>query len=164
MNRQVIMVTGFAPPEACGVGDYAALLVAGLQKQGVRADLFHLPRWNVAGTWEALRKLIACKDALIHFPYPSLGYGYSLGPQVCATVKACVATIHKFSCAHILRRISIGSFTLRALQIVKITAREKQSRRGGRTHGPNYEFPGRNGQTVSRFPALGRAVQLGKSH
>jgi glycosyltransferase involved in cell wall biosynthesis len=127
VNLRVIMVTGSAPPEACGVGDYAALLVAGLQNAGIDAELFHLSRWNLAGTWRALQKLAACKDALIHFQYPSFGYGYSLGPQFCALMKPCVVTIHEFSCAHILRRLSIVPFTLRALQIVTITETEKQA-------------------------------------
>ncbi|HEX4030317.1 MAG TPA: glycosyltransferase family 4 protein [Terracidiphilus sp.] len=126
MKPRVIIITGSAPPDACGVGDYAALLVSGLQDAGIQAELFHHPRWNLAGTWEALQKLRASKDALIHIQYPSFGYGHSLGPQLCAMMRSCIVTIHEFSAAHVLRRLSIVPFTLRAKSIVTITEIEKQ--------------------------------------
>jgi len=127
MSPRVIIVTGSAPPEACGVGDYAALLVTGLQNAGVQAELFHHSRWNLAGTWDALQKLGASKDALVHIQYPSFGYGYSLGPQLCAMMRSCVVTIHEFSCAHLLRRFSILPFSFRAMRIVTMTEVEKQA-------------------------------------
>jgi glycosyltransferase involved in cell wall biosynthesis len=120
------MVTGSAPPEACGVGDFAALLVSKLQDAGTQAELFHVPRWDLAGTWEALQKLSASKDAIIHIHYPSFGYRYSLGPQFCAMTRPSVVTIHEFSRAHLLRKLSIFPFSLRAKQIVTITEAEKQ--------------------------------------
>ena len=114
INR-VLLVTGSAPPDACGVGDYTQSLAAALEKAGLQVSLFCHRDWSMFGTSWAIRKLLAAKDSLVHIQYPTMGYGHSLGPQFCALVKPSVVTIHEFSLAHPLRKLSLLPFTMRSL-------------------------------------------------
>src|ERR1700728_4699930 len=125
MKKRVIMLTGSAPPEACGVGDYSATLVSALQYIGFPVELQCWRRWDIAGTAELIRRLARDKDALLHIQYPTFGYGYSLGPQACSLAARSVVTLHEFSLAHPLRKASLLPFTLRAHQLVMTSDFEK---------------------------------------
>jgi glycosyltransferase involved in cell wall biosynthesis len=125
MSPKVILVTGSAPPDACGIGDYTSSLAAALQSAGQDVELFCHREWNLAGTSKALRKMLRTRNALVHMQYPSLGYGYSLGPQLCLLARRGIVTIHEFSLAHPLRKLSLFPFTLRSSRIVMTSDFEK---------------------------------------
>ncbi len=127
MNRRVLLVSGSTPPDLCGVGDYTESLALALQKAGVRAELFLHPGWSVAGTQRAIRRLAADRNALVHIQYPSEGYGHSLGPQLCSLLRPSVTTLHEFSLAHPLRKISMFPFTLRSPRLVMTSEFEKRA-------------------------------------
>lgn len=118
MKRRVLLVTGSTPPDLCGVGDYTEALALALKAAGVEAELFVHHRWNVGGTLAALRKLATAENALIHLQYPTEGYGHSLGPQFSSLAQPTVVTLHEFSLAHPLRKISLLPFTFRSPAIV----------------------------------------------
>lgn len=119
------MLTGSAPPEACGVGDYSHTLVSSLQASGYPVELLCWKRWDIAGTAELIRRLNRDKEALLHIQYPTFGYGYSLGPQIGSLVLRGVVTLHEFSLAHPLRKASLIPFTLRARHLVMTSEFEK---------------------------------------
>jgi glycosyltransferase involved in cell wall biosynthesis len=127
MNRRVLLVTGSTPPDMCGVGDYTRSLALALEKAGVRAEVFLHHRWGITGTFAAIRRLSEAEDALVHIQYPTEGYGYSLGPQLCSLVRPSVATLHEFSLAHSLRKVSLLPFTLRSPYLVMTSEFEKRS-------------------------------------
>jgi glycosyltransferase involved in cell wall biosynthesis len=56
-----------------------------------------------------------------------MGYGFSLGPQFCALAKRSVITLHEFSLAHPLRKLSLLPFTLRCRRLVMTSEFEKRS-------------------------------------
>jgi len=127
MNPAVVLVTGSAPPDFCGVGDYTASLAQALEKAGQRVDLLCHRNWSASGTMIALRKLNRVRDAIVHMQYPTMGYGYSLGPQLCSLVKPCVVTVHEFTLAHNLRKLALIPFTLRSQQFVMTAEAEKRA-------------------------------------
>jgi glycosyltransferase involved in cell wall biosynthesis len=112
------MLTGSAPPEACGVGDYTFALVSALESAGLPVEMLCHKHWNISGTAQLLRRLPREKGVLLHIQYPTFGYGHSLGPQLCSLTKRSVITLHEFSLAHILRKVSLSPFTLRSDRLV----------------------------------------------
>lgn len=118
MTPKVIMLTGSAPPDACGVGDYTSALVSALGSAGFPVEMLCHREWDIRGTETLLRRLWREKDALVHIQYPTFGYGYSLGPQFCSLARRSVITLHEFSLAHWLRKLSLLPFTLRSPRLV----------------------------------------------
>jgi glycosyltransferase involved in cell wall biosynthesis len=125
MNPKIILVTGSAPPDPCGIGDYTASLATALESAGQQVEVLCHRDWSLAGTSKALLRLVAARRALVHMQYPSLGYGYSLGPQLCLLARRGIVTIHEFSLAHPLRKLSLFPFTLRSTCIVMTSQFEK---------------------------------------
>ena len=118
MRDKIILVTGSAPPDACGVGDYTWTLAAALEKAGANVELFCHREWNWLGSYRAIRSLIKEKRSIVHIQYPTMGYGASLGPQLYACLLPSVVTLHEFSLAHPVRKIALIPFTLRSKRIV----------------------------------------------
>ena len=127
MRRKVLMLTGSSWPEdACGVGLYTVELVAALQAAGFPAERLCYKEWDLGGTAKLLKRLSREKDTLLHIQYPTFGYGHSLGPQLCSLIRPSVVTLHEFSLAHILRKLSLFPFTLRSPRLVMIAEYERQ--------------------------------------
>jgi glycosyltransferase involved in cell wall biosynthesis len=118
MTPRVLLVTGSAPPDPCGVGDYTALLASALQGAGLGVEVFCQRDWTLSGSIRALKKLVLTKDSLVHMQYPTMGFKYSLGPQLSMVAKQGIVTVHEFSLAHPLRKLSLLPFTLRSQRIV----------------------------------------------
>lgn len=127
MSVRVILVTGSLPPEACGVGDYTQRLASALADAGQSVELLGHREWSIAGTRKALEKLSADKNAILHLQYPTMGYGYSLGPQLCIALRRGVVTLHEFSQAHPLRKLSLLPFAVRSSSLVMTSAEEASS-------------------------------------
>lgn len=127
MNPKIILVTGSFPPDVCGIGDYTQSLALALERAGLRVEVFCHRRWGAQGTIEAIRRLLAEKHSLVHIQYPTMGYGFSLGPQFCALAKHSVITLHEFSFAHPLRKLSLLPFTLRSRHLVMTSEFEKRA-------------------------------------
>jgi glycosyltransferase involved in cell wall biosynthesis len=118
MTPKVIMLTGSAPPEACGIGHYTSTLVSALQAAGFPAEMLCHKQWDLSGMANLLKRLSQDKDALLHIQYPTFGNRYSLGPQLCSLARRSVVTLHEFSLSHILRKLSLIPFTLRSFRLV----------------------------------------------
>lgn len=118
MKHRVILVTGSLPPDACGVGDYTQRLATALEAAGQAVEILSHREWNVAGTAKAIRTLLAARNSIVHMQYPTRGYGYSLGPQLSLSLKSGLVTLHEFSLAHPLRKLSFFPFTLRSSLLV----------------------------------------------
>lgn len=127
MKRTVLMVTGSAPPDTCGVGDYTSMLVSSLLQAGQPVELLCHRDWTLRGTSRALKKMLASGEALIHMQYPTMGYGYSLGPQLCLMSRQGVVTLHEFSLAHPLRKASLVPFTLRSSRVIMTSEFERRA-------------------------------------
>jgi len=146
-KKGVLIVTGSCPPMRCGVGDYAYNLAsalsgtgtpvyvytsaegmgAGYKKKGVEA-LGRAKGWGLLAVLSAFRglkkDLVPKNIAWVNIQYPTIGYGYSLGPQLlCILLKlfsgaGVISTLHEFRSARLLRKISLIPFLLFSDKII----------------------------------------------
>ncbi|MGH8715578.1 MAG: glycosyltransferase [Burkholderiales bacterium] len=117
---KVLLITGSFPPMKCGVGDYTALLAAALSKQDgmsvavltdARADPFRadynfeifpvIQDWTLIHLPEALKTIKRWKPDVVHFQYPTQGYGNGWLPGVlpllCISLNATIVqTWHEY--------------------------------------------------------------------
>ncbi len=132
-DLKIIMITGSYPPMRCGVGDYTYQLskeignrqidISILSSRGARLDALNTVLHPVVKKWSLLRMICLADEIrrasphIVHMQYPTIGYGYRLGPQALlvllrlAGIKV-VTTVHEFRLASIPRRISIVPFIL----------------------------------------------------
>ena len=127
MSPKILLLTGSAPPVACGVGDYTLALAAALKRSGQDADVLWHRDWSPGGTLEVFRRLAAERNVILHIQYPTMGYGHSLGPQLCSLLPKCVVTIHEYSLAHSLRKLSLFFFSIRALRVIMTSQFEREA-------------------------------------
>ncbi len=127
MNTRVLLVTGSSPPDGCGVGDYTVELASALEKAGYPAELYCHRSWSAVGTSAAIRRMLRAGDSLVHIQYPTMGYGYSIGPQFCTLAKPSIVTLHEFSLSHKLRKLSLLPFTLRTSSLVMTSEFERNA-------------------------------------
>ncbi len=139
---KVLLVTGSYPPQFCGVGDYSARLASSLVHAGCLVDLLasgKAPREMVGGVgvrremgdWSIFRLglfkriLNETSPDLIHFQYPSRGFGWKLLPvllplwlRIFRPSLPVVTTLHEFRGSHPLRKLSYLFFTLFSCRVV----------------------------------------------
>jgi glycosyltransferase involved in cell wall biosynthesis len=123
---KVALVTGNCPLGACGVGDYTNRLASELRSGGVQAEVVSEGRWGLTHTKDVDAGLRTLAPDILHFQYPTIGFGYRLGPQVFALRRSCVITLHEVSQAHILRKLSLYPFTVRPQHLIFTTAHERE--------------------------------------
>ena len=87
----MLVVVGTLPPNRCGVGNYTRTLAAAFAR---RSDLevavmavggsptIALPGWRWRDTFSILRRIRRWRPDLVHFQYPSFGYGRHRLPYV----------------------------------------------------------------------------------
>jgi glycosyltransferase involved in cell wall biosynthesis len=127
MEPDVILVTGSSPPDPCGVGDYTQRLCTALAAAGVQVELFCHRRWDLRGSLQCAATLARFRQSILHMQYPTMGYGYSIGPQLCALSLPCVVTLHEFRAARLPRKISLLPFTIAASRILLTSETEKSA-------------------------------------
>jgi Glycosyltransferase len=118
-----IAILSSYPPTVCGVGDYTALLCESLIKTGIEVQVFAKDNCRLGRIKKIWSEILTFKPDIIHIQYPNVTFGASLLPQflvvLCRFLKIpAVVTIHEFSQAHLLRRISIIPFGLLAQKVV----------------------------------------------
>jgi glycosyltransferase involved in cell wall biosynthesis len=118
MKYKVVLITGSYPPDTCGVGDYTASLAAALQKCGTNVEVLHTHKWHLSCLNQIMRHLGSLKPDIVHMQYPTVGYGNSLTPHILGFLKNKIITIHEISQAHILRRLSLYMFYMRAEHLI----------------------------------------------
>ncbi|MGH9607862.1 MAG: glycosyltransferase family 4 protein [Terracidiphilus sp.] len=121
---KVALVIGRCPPGTCGTGDYAALLSDALRARGVDARLIVSEDWRVRGVWK-VRESLRAYD-VVHIVYPTLGFGYNLGPQVLSLLQGCVISIQEASQRRILRKLSLLPFLVRPKHVIFNSEFERQ--------------------------------------
>ena len=117
---KVLLITGSFPPMKCGVGDYTALLAAALSKRDgmsvavltdARVDPFRadynfeifpvIQDWTLIHLPEALKTIKRWKPDVVHFQYPTQGYGNGwlpgILPLLCIPLNATIVqTWHEY--------------------------------------------------------------------
>ena len=124
----VIMITGSYPPDYCGVGDYTAKLVAELKASNNDVEVVAGKNWNFFSLINWIKTIVSRRPDVVHFQYPTVGFGKSLVPQLLSIMlkkKAIVVTIHEFYCANILRKLAIVPFIIAADHLIFTTSFER---------------------------------------
>jgi glycosyltransferase involved in cell wall biosynthesis len=100
-TKKIILITGSYPPNHCGVGDYTSKLFECLKEtEKFHVDLFYKSDWGLKYYFKYLRELFKAKSDVLHFQYPTEGYGYSMLPLmlfISLFRKNTVVTIHELS-------------------------------------------------------------------
>lgn len=121
---KIALITGSLPPEPCGVGDYTYNLYNALKSKKNKCGDYSTKNWSYKNI-KLLTKNLKEFD-IIHLQYPTLGFGYSLGPHLVSLVKPLIVTIHEASQAHLLRFFLLFAFTIRSLTLIFTTKYEKE--------------------------------------
>lgn len=144
---RIVLITGSYPPMRCGIGDYTFQLVGAMRNAGVEAAVLTSAGAGVGsegsgvhpvvrgwGIWRAIPVAIrVCRHRphLVHVQYPTLGYGYRLGPHALVMLLRTmgvrvISTIHEFREAHPLRKLGLVPFFLWSNALV-FTAEEERA-------------------------------------
>ncbi|MFQ6601601.1 hypothetical protein [Flavobacterium sp. C3NV] len=100
IKKKILFITGSYPPDVCGVGDYSERLFNALKKDNDFFQLFYKKNWNVSNLFSYLKDIKSKKADLLHFQYPTEGYGYSFLPLLLMFFlpkKKIIITIHELS-------------------------------------------------------------------
>lgn len=142
---RIVMVTGSCPPMRCGVGDYTAHLVERLSEAAdvklvtSRDGEIEAPCPVIAVKgWSAWRmpalalRLSRLQPDIVHLQYPTIGYGFKLGPQMLVMILRLmgirtVVTLHEFKHARFLRKLASIPHILFASSLVFAADSELQS-------------------------------------
>lgn len=98
--NKILFVTGSFPPDVCGVGDYSKKLYESLNRGSNIIELFYKKKWGIRNMFSYLREIRSRKADIIHFQYPTEGYGYSFLPLLLMILiprKKLIITIHELS-------------------------------------------------------------------
>lgn len=147
MPDNLAIICGSFPPMRCGVGDYTYNISQAFAVRGVRVHIYtsagldfdrcpllgviirpQFSGWGLVDVAkffpEFLRELVLNKVDWINIQYPAIGYGYKMGPQllICllrlfSCIKV-VSTIHEFTRARVLRKVSLIPFILFSTKLV----------------------------------------------
>lgn len=151
---RVTFVTGSFPAMHCGVGDYTARLVESLltidptiqvnvittanSKVTVPGcsgwTINQISSWRLGMLPRLMRMIEAARPDVVHIQYPAAGYNNGLAPNILPLAASLlqpgfpvVVTLHEFSVAHPLRRLSALFFLLCARRIVVCDGREQRA-------------------------------------
>lgn len=112
------LVSGSYPPEVCGIGHYSCHLAKALKQAGANVEVVAGQGWGVSRLRETLRLAAKSPDKLLHIQYPGEGYGWSLTPQLLTMARPAVVTLHEFSRASLLRKLSLLPFLVAARRLI----------------------------------------------
>ena len=97
--KNITLVTGSFPPDACGVGDYTAKLLNAFSQQGVPARCYNSRNWQMTALWQRWKTLLPIDDLLL-MQYPTVGFEHRLLPYLIWPLlfwKKKAVTLHEFS-------------------------------------------------------------------
>ena len=130
---QVLLVVGSYPPESCGVGGYVARLEAELRNRNLTVETEHQGPWTLAAFTARLHAIRfranKLRARILHFQYPSVGFGRSLAAPFLAVALRLlgfriITTIHEASQVHPLRRLALTPFLFWSHAVVFTNAHE----------------------------------------
>jgi len=146
-NLKIILITGSYPPMRCGVGDYTYQLSKAIRKRQIDIKIYSslsarlherhtflrpvVRKWGLLAMLYLVRAIKKAAPDIVHIQYPTLGYGYHLGPQFLllllrlSGIKV-VTTVHEFKFARVPRRISLLPFLFWSNALI-FTSEEERS-------------------------------------
>lgn len=108
------IITGSFPPDICGVGDYTACLLNTQEAQNWK--LLYTKNWKLSNIKNILNDIKKINSHIIIFQYPTMGYKWSLSPQLLClyytffTNKKTIVVLHELSQRTIKAKIATIPF------------------------------------------------------
>lgn len=122
---KVALVTGSYPPDVCGIGDYSCKLAMAMRGLDIDVEVISGADWGVGDVSGIAKRIDTVNPDIIHIQYPTLGYGWRLGPHALSLVRPGVVTLHEGSQTHILRKISLYPFFVASKHVIFTTFFER---------------------------------------
>jgi len=123
---RVALLTGPCAPGECGVGDYTDCLDKVLRAGGIESRVIASGDWDVLSVLKLSRSMREQNFDIVHIEYPTAGFGTSVTPQLLSLLRSCVVTIHEASQRHLLRKLSLLPFTVRAQHVIFTSEFERE--------------------------------------
>lgn len=150
---KITLITGSFPNMPCGVGDYTRRLAEALLMEdsevavevitsddprvavlpNPRLSVRWVDRWGIMAIPYLLQALRSSRPDVVHIQYPTKGYGAGLAPNFLPLFLRLfwpevrvVVTLHEFSIAHPLRKVSTVFFILCAHRLIVCDDREQR--------------------------------------
>lgn len=130
--RQIRAVTlcGSVKPYSSGIDDFSERLNENLNDYAVVSQDVDIGRWGLRDTLKLLRSVAEAKPDVIFMQYPTDAFGKGLAPHCFSALQRIaplVITLHEFSEAHLLRRLSVLLLVARARHVVLTTETERKA-------------------------------------
>lgn len=153
---KVTIITGSFPEMPCGVGDYTYRLVEALLQAdggvmvevitstdsrvsipaGSRLTVHQVDTWSVRELFPLMRLVSRTSPDVVHIQYPTRGYGAGLAPNLLPLFwlfyrprVPVVVTLHEFTIAHPLRKLSTLPLILASRQLIVCDLQEQRALR-----------------------------------
>ncbi|MDT3401761.1 hypothetical protein [Mucilaginibacter terrae] len=111
---KVMVLVGSYPPQQCGVGDFSYKLVNNFNDASTEIVVLANIDWSVKNIIAIVKEINFNRPDIIHIQYPSLGFGFSLVPQILSIIYPTIVTIHEVSQSHWIRKLSLMPFSFRS--------------------------------------------------
>ena len=121
---------GSVAPNFSGTEDYHGELVRELRKLGMMVDVIDQPRWRLPSLPRLLRAVRAARPDAVLLQYPTDAFSRGLLPHMFAALQSTaplVVTLHEFTAAHPLRKLSLAVLLARAAAIITTAPIEAQA-------------------------------------
>lgn len=124
--KKIIFITGSLPPEPCGVGDYSQKLINELKKY-YEVDILLMNSFSLINLYQYYKKLRSTKENIKILQYPTLGYGWSLLPQIVAIIfgENMYVNLHEFSNRTLKAKLATILFLFGKSKLIVTTNDEK---------------------------------------
>lgn len=124
--KKIIFITGSLPPEPCGVGDYSQKLINELKKY-YEVDVILMNNFSLRKLYQYYRKLKNEENSVKILQYPTLGYGWSIFPQILSIIfgNNMYINLHEFSNRTLKAKLATTLFLFGKSKLIVTTNDEK---------------------------------------
>jgi len=114
VNMKVFLISGSYQHEFCGIVDYTKKLEKALLDAEIKVTVLANIDWSIKNYKNIVIQIKEANADIIHIQYPSIGYGFSIVPQLLSLRFKTIVTIHEVIFARYIRKVSLMPFSLRA--------------------------------------------------
>ena len=118
---------GSIKPHFSGTEDYHAALLNALGKHGLEARIIDRDDWTLSGLPGLLRQVRGARPDAILIQYPTDAFARSIAIHAFALLQRTaplIVTLHEFTAAHPLRRLSLAALLARAATVITTASDE----------------------------------------
>jgi len=115
---KIAFVTGPTRLGFCGVGDYTRRLAAAIERKGAQVAILECPGSPASLGFRLRAAAKKFQADITHIQYPTMGFDRALTAQLFSLLVKSVVTVHEVEGRHLLRRMSLYPFWVRARHVI----------------------------------------------